>query len=149
MTKELVSGKPQRSEERIELLLRKTHQVGKIVINIPTIFSLGLIQKLDHSNLLDFTCEALFILHHQHNEDLLFSRGDDRERAKLRLLSHIPATKLPDYYVAIMETLEATEKKSARSSQALLNQTQQLISQLHSSPSPTNPDNPSDTSPTT
>lgn len=149
MFRELVSGDPlKRKLDRIDLLLRKTHVVGRIVVPIPNLFAFSLIQKLDTSNAIEWLCETLFILHFQHNEDILFLRDDDRDRHKAKLLAEINPMQFPDYYIAVTEMLDAVEKKSQSSSKGLQRLAKIAMSQHNSSPSQPKPDNPSATSPT-
>ena len=147
MFKELVTNNPQRSLERIDLLLRKTHQVGNITLNIPNIVATSLIQKLDRADPVHWTVEVLYILHHQRHEDKLFLTGNDRLAEQIRLFSEIDATEFPKYYVAIVEMLDAVEKKSQSCSREYQARLANMTSQLNSSPSPANPDSPSNTTP--
>lgn len=147
MFKELVTpGTPKARFERIDLLLRKTHIVGSLTIPIPNLVAFSLIRKLDTADPVFWLSEVLFILHAQHHEDILFASGTERDRAKHRFLSKIPATEFPRYYFAVCETLDAVEKKSQNSSKEYLQRIANATSQLNSSHSPTNPDNPSATS---
>lgn len=142
----MTGGNPKHSIERIDLLMRKTHTVGSVTINIPNIVAASLIQKLDKSDPVFWTVECMYILHHQRNEDLLFLQGNDRLKEQIRLFGDIPHAEFPKYYIAICETLDAVEKKSRIYSREYLQRVANMTSQLNSSPSPTNPDSPSDTS---
>lgn len=147
MFSELLSGgNPKRSIDRIDLLLRKTHTVGKVTVNIPNIVAGTLIQKLDKSDPVAWTVECMYILHHQRNDEMLFLSGNDRLAEQIKLFGDIPHAEFPKFYVAICETLDAVEKKSLLCSREYLQRVANMTSQLNSSPSPTNQDSPSDTS---
>lgn len=146
---------PQVSEQRIRNLLLKTHTVGKVTLNLPNIVAAHQIKRQENlrtSDPLSWLLECLFILAHQHNEDVLFLRGDERQIAIAQYCKKISAFDIPLYTTALLETLAAVEKKNANFAEDLIRKTQEIqsaISHLASSPLPKPPDTNSDTSPAT
>lgn len=138
-----------RTQRRMDLLAAKLHTVGAVNLPLPNVVAMREIARLDASDILAFTMDAVWILHVQCDEDALFLRGSERERAIIRFWTKRPAAGISEYYIALMETLRALEKKSSSFWTAMLKQTQELMTSMtppNSSSSPKPTDNPSATS---
>jgi len=133
---------PKVSQRRINDLLTKTHICGSVTLPIPNLVAAHAMRQIEHlrqSDPLAWLMECLWLLAHQHNEDIFFLRGPERERAIAMHASKISSMDAPAYMVALLELHEAVAKKNANLAndlEARLKSLQEEISRLASSPLP-------------
>lgn len=130
--------------DRIKLLLQKTHTVGRITLPIPNqsafMYILTLKDKLNISEssenaaaLARWVMESVWLLSVQNDLDKYFLDGDERERAITAFWIKRVYLRFDEYYVALIDLLQAMEKKSLNSSQAMTDEAADLIKRHTSS----------------
>jgi hypothetical protein len=116
--------------DRTALLLLKTHTVGPVTLDLPNLVALRQIQQITADNPLDELLESLFILANQQNEDVLFLRGEARQKAIAAVGKQYSAAQLPAARIALLEILDAVQKKTLNSLERMDLTTNALMQQL-------------------